>query len=167
MGLGEGADRAGRLGTVPQPLEPPDQHRPAEARDVLQPMDPAAVTDRDDPARCAAVHRLVGLDVKDEHVVGDRGCKHVHAVDTKASIDPGAPGRAEPHLTGRSALCHVLVRSSSIPTVGRNYEHEARAVDELEEAGNDRRHRPTLVSVGSRAAASHAAPDANLDHAHD
>lgn len=100
MRLGPRRDRAALLGASPDPLAPPDQHRPTEARGVVQADDSSAMTDRDDSAGTATRERLVGLDI--EHhgaVIASGHVDDVYAVDTEEFIGPGAPRRTGPTRT--------------------------------------------------------------------
>jgi hypothetical protein len=97
-----------RLGTAPDPLARPHQHRPSKTRCVVQLYQAAAVPDRHHPAGSAAGQHLVSLDLEHQPTVGAGGhAKDMHALDTEQFIGPGAPRRTGP----TSTVSHVRVFS--------------------------------------------------------
>ncbi len=91
MLLRPGPGRAVRLGAAPDPLQPDDQDRHAEARRVRREYSAPAMTDRDDATAPAAGHVGAGLDGDNQLAVTVPHVEHVHGLDVEHRISPSAP----------------------------------------------------------------------------
>jgi len=93
--LRPGLDRAGGLGAAPDPFQPDQQHRDAEARRVRGPHAAPAVPGGHHPTARAAGHIGVGLDRDHQLVVPSAHVEHMHPVAVEHRIGPDAPARVQ------------------------------------------------------------------------